>query len=216
MPILVITAVTAERDAVLGGSRSWGTAGPDVFTVGVGPAAAAAGTAAALARGAYDLVVNAGIAGGFAGVAPVGSTVLADRVVAADLGAQTADGFVPIEELGFGTGGFVADSGLVTHVGDALRAAGITLAVGPALTVSTITGTAARAAELAERHPGAAAEGMEGFGVATAAAAFGVPMLELRTVSNAVGPRDRAAWRIPDALRALTAAFAALEGSLTP
>jgi futalosine hydrolase len=56
---------------------------------------------------------------------------------------------------------------------------------------------------------------MEGFGVATAAAAFGVPVLELRTISNAVGPRDRAAWRIPAALGALTTAFAALEGSLT-
>jgi futalosine hydrolase len=52
---------------------------------------------------------------------------------------------------------------------------------------------------------------MEGFGVATAAALHGVPVLEVRTVSNAVGPRDRAAWRIPDALHALTDAFAALE-----
>ncbi|MGW9207683.1 futalosine hydrolase [Embleya sp. NPDC055664] len=216
MPILVITAVAAERDAVLGGSRSWRIPGPDVLAVGAGPAHAAAGTATALARGSYDLVVNAGIGGGFPGVAPVGSTVLATRVVAADLGAQTADGFVPIEELGFGTSGFEADPRLVTHVGDILRAAGVPLATGPALTVSTVTGTAERAAELAARHAGAAVEGMEGFGVATAAAAHAVPMLELRTVSNAVGPRDRAAWRIPDALRALTAAFAALEGSLTP
>lgn len=188
---------------------------PAVLAVGAGPAAAAAGTAAALARGSYDLVVNAGIGGGFA-VAPVGSTVLATRVVAADLGAETADGFVPIEELGFGTSAFEADRRLVTRVGDALRAAGVPLVLGPALTVSTVTGTAERAAELTAAHPGAAVEGMEGFGVATAAAAFGVPVLELRTISNAVGPRDRAAWRIPDALRALTTAFAALEGSLTP
>jgi futalosine hydrolase len=215
LPTLVITAVAAERDAVLGGSRSWRTPGPDVLAVGAGPAASAAGTAAALARGGYDLVINAGIGGGFPGLAPVGSTVLATRVVAADLGAQTADGFVPIEELGFGTSAFEADPRLVARVGDALRAAGVPLTTGPALTVSTVTGTAARAAELAEWHPGAAVEGMEGFGVATAAAAFGVPMLELRTISNAVGPRDRAAWRIPDALRALASAFAALEGSPT-
>ncbi len=57
---------------------------------------------------------------------------------------------------------------------------------------------------------------MEGFGVAQAAAAHAaargtvLPVLELRTVSNAVGPRDRAAWRIPDALAALTAAFGKL------
>ncbi|MYW00950.1 futalosine hydrolase [Streptomyces sp. SID3343] len=215
MRVLVITAVSAERDAVLGGTRSWRTPAVDAVAVGVGPAAAAAGTAAALARDPYDLVLSAGIGGGFAGVAPVGSTVLATRIVAADLGAETADGFVPIEELGFGTGAFEADPDRLAHAGDALRAADIPLTVGPALTVSTVTGTAARAALLSERHPGAAVEGMEGFGVATAAAAFGVPVLELRTISNAVGPRDRAAWRIPAALAALTTAFAALEGSLT-
>jgi futalosine hydrolase len=50
---------------------------------------------------------------------------------------------------------------------------------------------------------------MEGFGVAEAAAAHDVPVLELRTVSNEVGPRDRAAWRIPEALAALGTACAA-------
>ncbi|OEV06908.1 futalosine hydrolase [Streptomyces nanshensis] len=51
---------------------------------------------------------------------------------------------------------------------------------------------------------------MEGFGVAEAAAAQGVPVLELRTVSNPVGPRDRAAWRIPGALAALGTGCAAM------
>lgn len=75
-----------------------------------------------------------------------------------------------------------------------------------------MTGTAVRAARLRERHPTALAEAMEGFGVAEAAAAHGTPVLELRAVSNPVGPRDRAAWRIGDALAALTEAF----GKLTP
>lgn len=83
---------------------------------------------------------------------------------------------------------------------------------GTVLTVSTVTGTAARAAELRARHPRALAEGMEGFGVAEAAAAHGVPVLEIRAVSNPVGPRDRAAWRIGDALTALAEAF----GKLAP
>ncbi|PPS69089.1 Futalosine hydrolase [Streptomyces sp. MH60] len=56
---------------------------------------------------------------------------------------------------------------------------------------------------------------MEGFGVAEAAAAHGVPVLELRAVSNPVGPRDRAAWRIGEALAALTDAFGKLSPALT-
>ena len=173
-----------------------------VIAVGVGPAAAAAATATALARTPYDLVVSAGIAGGFQPEAPVGSLVVADEITVADLGAETSDGFLPVTELGFGT---------VTHRPPAALVRALATATGArpgtVLTVSTVTGTAARAAELRARHPRALAEAMEGFGVAEAAVAHGVPVLELRAVSNPVGPRDRAAWRIGDALAALTEGF---------
>lgn len=236
MRILVATAVPAERDAVAaaftvplretelpgatlvtpepagdaqagapGASARW-----DMTAAGVGPARAAAGTATALTAAAlagrpYDLVVSAGIGGGFAPAAPLGALVVADAITVADLGAETADGFVPVTGLGFGT---------VTHrpppalVRAAATAAGAV--TGTVLTVSTVTGTAARAAELHERHPGAVAEAMEGFGVAEAAAAQGVPVLEIRAISNPVGPRDRAAWRIEAAFAALTEAFGKL------
>ncbi|MFJ6697175.1 futalosine hydrolase [Streptomyces sp. NPDC091272] len=200
MNVLVVTAVPAERDAV---TRASG--GYDVIAGGVGPAAAAAATARALATAPYDLVVSAGIGGGFAGVAPVGSVVVADAIVAADLGAETAEGYVPVTGLGFGTVEHLPPAALVRH---AARAAGA--AVGTVLTVSTVTGSAARAAELRARHPHAAAEAMEGFGVAEAAALFGLPVLEIRAVSNAVGPRERDAWRIGDALTALGDAFGKL------
>jgi futalosine hydrolase len=81
---------------------------------------------------------------------------------------------------------------------------------GPVLTVSTATGTAATALERASQVPGAAAEGMEGFGVATAALDRGLPILEIRAISNPVGPRDREAWRIKEALETLEAASAIL------
>ena len=150
--VLIVTAVDAEREAVLRGL------GDDerfhVVAAGVGPAAAATGTALALAAGGsaagdaaapaedrsgtewllgstafssleaaglaspasadtgaaraqagagYALVISAGIAGGFAGRAPVGSLVVAGEIVAADLGAETPDGFRSVDELGFGT-----------------------------------------------------------------------------------------------------------------
>ncbi|MEO3978635.1 futalosine hydrolase [Streptomyces sp. CAU 1734] len=178
----------------------------DVLVGGVGPAAAAAAASKALSAASgsapYDLVVSAGIGGGFAERAPVGSLVVADAVVAADLGADSPGGFLPVDELGFGRTVHLPPAAL------AARAAGLAGAVhAPVLTVSTVTGTAARAAELRARHPRAAAEAMEGFGVAEAAALHGVPVLEIRAVSNPVGPRDRAAWRIGDALTALSTAF---------
>jgi futalosine hydrolase len=200
--LLVVTAVEAEAAAL----RS--AAGSDVVieVVGVGPAAAAAGTARLLAGAAFDRVVSAGIAGGFPGRAPVGTTVIGLRSVAADLGAETPDGFVPVEQLGFGTSVLHADPSLV----DAMRSASPAAVTGDILTLATVTGTAATGATLAARHPAAVAEAMEGYGVATAAAAAGIPFAELRTISNPIGPRDRSAWRIAEALTALTTAMAAL------
>lgn len=202
--ILIVTAVDAEKEAVLRGLR--GAGGVDVVAAGVGMAAAAVGTAKALMRADYGLVVSAGIAGGFAGRAPVGSIVVADAIVAADLGAETPEGFSSVDELGFGTARIEADPAVAARLAEGLRGAGLPVCVGPVLTVSTVTGTAETAAEMAARVPGAAAEAMEGFGVAYAASDRGLPVAELRAISNAVGPRDRSAWRIKDALDALEAA----------
>ncbi|MFF3862329.1 futalosine hydrolase [Streptomyces sp. NPDC002209] len=230
MRALIVTAVAAEADSVVSGltgptphpdpvtpepralpggyllsRRDLPGLAADVLVGGVGPAAAAAATATALALADYSLVVSAGIGGGFAPAAPVGSLVVADAVVAADLGAETPGGFLDVQQLGFGHSVHLPPAELAAR---AAEATGALLA--PVLTVSTVTGTADRAALLAARHPLAGAEAMEGFGVAEAAAAHGLPVLEIRAVSNAVGPRDRDAWRIGDALAALTAGFRAL------
>lgn len=207
--VLVVTAVSAEKDAVLRGLRS-GASRFDVVAAGVGPAAAAAGTARLLASGQYGLVISAGIAGGFVGKAGIGSLVVASEIVAADLGAETPDGFRSVDELGFGTSRLRIDERLAAHVAEALAAAGLPTVSGPILTVSTVTGTSASADEMASRVPGAAAEAMEGYGAAMAASSAGLPFLEIRAISNQVGPRDREAWRIPEALKALEAASAVL------
>jgi futalosine hydrolase len=214
--VLVVTAVEAERDAVIAGLAAAGSAGRhyEVVAAGVGPAAAAVGATHALVCGrvlkeTHTLVVSAGIGGGFAPAAPVGALAVAETIVAADLGAQTAEGFTPVAELGFGRSEHRPPAELSREVAGALVAA-----YGPVLTVGTVTGTAERAAELAGRHPGAVAEAMEGFGVAEAAAFLDVPVLEIRAISNAVGPRDREAWRIGEALAALTTAFGKLPGLL--
>ncbi|SDF73269.1 futalosine hydrolase [Streptomyces griseoaurantiacus] len=238
--VLVATAVPVERDAVaraFDGTPSRvplpaatlarllphpGGAEYDLLAAGVGPGLAAASTAGALTAAAlrgtpYDLVVSAGIGGGFLPDAPPASLVLAEEITAADLGAETdgaggpgADGtpgFLPVTDLGFGTVTHLPPAALVRRAAEATGAR-----TGTVLTVSTVTGTARRAAELRARHPRALAEAMEGFGVAEAAAAHRTPVLEIRAVSNPVGPRDRAAWRIGDALAALTVAF----GKLAP
>lgn len=162
MRVLVVTAVPAERDAV---TRAFGDVPEtsvhhvpgaeihraglfDVLAGGAGLAAAAASAAFGLASDRYDLVISAGIGGGFAGVAPVGSLVVADHIGAADLGAETGTGFVPVTELGFGRVRHFPPRSLVRATAAATGAV-----TGGILTVSTVTGSAERAAELLAAHP---------------------------------------------------------------
>ncbi|KQX52027.1 MULTISPECIES: futalosine hydrolase [unclassified Paenibacillus] len=208
MRVLIMTAVAPERDAV---QRGLGHDSRFEFALaGVGLAAAAVNGAIELAKAEYDLVVIAGIAGGFVGQAEVGSLVVASEIIAADLGVELLDGFSSLDELGFGSTRVGVAADVAERVTAALLAAGLPAQMAPVLTVATATGTAATAAALAARVPGAAAEAMEGFGIATAAQQRGVPVLEIRAISNAVGPRDRDAWRIGDAFKALEAASSVL------
>ncbi len=224
--LLIVTAVEAERNAVLTGLDLGDTpteraiasgARIVVHAGGVGSAAAAAATARALtlaemAGSPFDAVISAGIAGGFAGRADVGATVLATASTAADLGAQSPDGFLTLADLGLGPSTLEVDASLL----ESLRAALPEAVFGEVLTVSTVTGTADGAAALVARWPDGVAEAMEGFGVASAATRVGTPYAEIRTVSNIVGTRDRTAWRVREALAALTAAAAAFRDVISP
>ena len=207
--ILIVTAVDAERDAILRGLNELKPF--DVIAVGVGSAAAAAGTAKALSEKKYDLVVCAGIGGGFTEHTKAGDLVIADEIIAADLGSETKDGFLSVEDTRIGYSRCAVDQPLLKRLQGRLQESGIAFVSGPIITVSTATGTAETADILAKRVTGACAEGMEGFGAACAAKLFGVPCIEMRAISNEVGPRDRDSWRISEALEILTKGMAAIQ-----
>lgn len=208
MHILIMTAVDAEKDAVLRGIKD----DPrfDVIAGGVGPVSAAISTTKALLTQKYDVVISAGIGGGFLDQAEIGSIVVATEIIAADLGAETAEGFSSIEQLGFGTSRVSVDQVLSNKLVNALQTAGLCVHTGPGLTLATVTGTSKTAIQLSTRIPGATFEAMEGFGVALAAKDAGLPVLEVRTISNPVGPRDKGAWKIKEALLALEKASSIL------
>ncbi|RJQ38548.1 MAG: futalosine hydrolase, partial [Nitrospiraceae bacterium] len=69
---------------------------------------------------------------------------------------------------------------------------------GAFVTVSTVTGTDKRAKELEKRF-NAICENMEGAAVAHVCAMYGIPMLEIRGISNIVEDRNRDKWDIKTA-----------------
>ena len=218
---VVVTAVDVERDAIADGigdphelpigpylhSRRCETEGDDVLVVagGVGPAAAAAAAAYVIAVEDVTVLVSMGIAGAFTDSGlPLGGVAVASTIVAADLGAMSPERFLDLGAMGLdGGAAMTSDAALVAATRDRITRARLPFAVGPVLTLSTMTGTSARAAQLMGEH-GAIAEAMEGAGVAHVAALHGVPTLEVRTISNRVGVRDRATWDVLGALSSLT------------
>lgn len=189
----------------------------------MGPVAAALATQAALLRGPRpDLVISAGIGGAFVrpGAVAVGAAAVASEMLYGDLGAWTGgapnggeEDFLSLDALGLS----VFPDGPKLHAAlpapnpgrfpaweeSAVLASRLGVACGPFVTVSGATGSGEQAQALLRRFPGALIEGMEGAGVAHAAALYGVPCTEIRGASNLVGPRDRASWQIGAALGAL-------------
>ncbi|MDR1659443.1 MAG: futalosine hydrolase [Desulfovibrio sp.] len=78
------------------------------------------------------------------------------------------------------------------------------------LTVAGVSASLARAGDLSRRY-GADLENMEGFAVVYACARHGVPCMEIRAVSNKVGPRAREEKDFPGALRRLAQVLPVLE-----
>lgn len=191
-----MTAVEAEREAVKAGLRE--NVNVTVELAGVGPAQAAARTAIQLAKQNYDLVINAGIAGGFREKVQLEDIVVSTIIQAADLGADTGEQFIPVEELGFGSSSIECLRNEVDRFRELEN-----VFTGRIITKSTVTGTDEEAKRLQIRYEDAVAEGMEGFGVATAAEEFGVPVLEVRAISNYIGKRERDKWKIKEALASL-------------
>ena len=69
---------------------------------------------------------------------------------------------------------------------------------GPLVTVGSVTGTQKRAKELARKF-GGICENMEGAAIAQVSVIYGIPMVEVRGISNTVGIRDKRMWRLKEA-----------------
>jgi futalosine hydrolase len=116
----------------------------------------------------------------------VGDVVCAESETFGDLGVETPGGFEELPE-------FIRNT--------------YPLALFPAprrarfVTVATCSGTGELSQRMQARTQGAV-ENMEGAAAAQMGAHYGIPVGEIRGISNHTGNRDRAAWKIPQAAHA--------------
>lgn len=183
---------------------------------GFGPVAAAARAAQLLAELRPRRVLLLGIAGSYdARALPIGSAHEFRAVALDGVGAGEGDDFAGPPALGFPQwpGSSALGGGAIE---DRLDLAAVEPARAAPLLVSTCAAAsdARMAARRRARFAGAAAEDMEGFGVALACALAGVPLSIVRGISNEVGDRDPAHWKISSALGAARARLLELADAL--
>lgn len=155
-----------------------------------------------------QLAIQAGIGGAVDRQLALGQVVriVTERVT--DLGAETAEEeLIPHHRLGLGLPpGFTPDG--IIELPPAPPAGLTELPACHGGSVNRVHGSAASVARLRTGFPEVQVESMEGAAFAYACGRAGVDGLQLRAISNYVEPRDRAGWRIGEAVAALNRVLA--------
>jgi futalosine hydrolase len=171
----------------------------DVLITGVGMVATAAWCARVLAGQRYDLAVNLGVCGSF----DPGSVVNVTADCVPELGAEDDQQFLTVQQLGlldpdappFKGGRLVNPTPGSNRVIAELRAV-------TGITVNTVHGNVESIARVVERFQ-PDVESMEGAAFMYACLVSGSRFAQVRAVSNMVEKRNRAAWKLTEAVAAL-------------
>jgi futalosine hydrolase len=161
-----------------------------LLVTGIGSVNAAYSLTKFLSQQQVKRVIVCGIGGAYpqSGLA-IGDVACAERECYGDLGADSPEGFLDMKGLGL-----PVQNELPLQIFPAECRV-------PFVTVNTCTGTDERAFAMHARTAGAV-ENMEGAAIAHVAGLFGIPVGEIRGVSNIAAKRDRAAWKIKDTAEA--------------
>jgi futalosine hydrolase len=213
--VLVVAATMAEIHPFVTGLSRVADAGArttryrlagrdvDVLVSGVGMVATAAWCSRALSAERFDVALNLGVCGSFRSALEPGSVVhvASDRLV--ELGAEDGERFLTIQQMGL----LRDDEFPFTH-GRLVNSSPPPIEVLPELTpvdgitVNTVHGDERSIARAVERfNPDV--ESMEGAGFMYSCLIHGVPFAQVRAVSNRVERRNRAAWKLDEAIAAL-------------
>lgn len=175
-----------------------------VFThCGVGKVNAAHSATLMLENYDVDLMILFGIGGGYKG-ARIGDIAVAQSENYAEEGILTEDGWKSMEFIGFPLlknekeyfNSFQMDSELSQLAVKVSGDLGFNVAYGNFITVSQCSGTMESGELLKKRFDGIC-ENMEGAAVAHICAMYGIPVVEIRGISNIIEKRETKKWNIP-------------------
>ena len=193
----VLLCVATELEGGLLRERLDGNTSVAVIRTGVGAVNAAHAVTLFLSKEGARQVVACGVGGAYPSSGlRIGEVVCAATECYGDLGATTPSGFLDMQALGFP----VVDSSSPLFNVLPMQVFPVAHRL-PFVTLNSCTGSEA-AARAIEARTGGAVESMEGAAVAHVAHLHGVPVGEVRGISNIVTDRNPAGWRLKDAATA--------------
>ncbi len=176
---------------------------------GIGKTNASRGTTFLIEKFSPGIIIHIGVGGAYplSGLR-AGDIAVAEKEIYGDEGVLLKDGFHAAEMIGIPFlvkaqknyfNEFPQNKKLLKMAVRISRvtfhASSITVRSGPFVTLSTCTGTVRRAKEI-EKKFHAICENMEGAAVAHVCMSCGIPMVEIRGISNIVGERNKKKWNI--------------------
>lgn len=182
----------------------------DCLLTGVGMVATAVWCARTLSAARYDAALNLGVCGSFTAALPPPAVVHVTSEVMPELGAEDGSRFLPLPDLGL-----LAPDEFPWRDGRLINSApppfqGLAeLPAAAGITVNTVHGDDDSIARVVARcSPDV--ESMEGAAFMYACLVAGVPFAQVRSVSNRVERRNRAAWDLRGAIARLNETAARL------
>jgi futalosine hydrolase len=205
MDILLIAATNFEiqpainflaaRDSIIGNNRF------AVLITGIGSMSTAYWLTKAVANKRPDMIIQAGIGGSFSTDYPPCSAVLISEEVTGDLGVEEHNEFKDVFDMGLPqiTDPYTGKS-LINNNVELLQQQNLPLV--KAVTISEITTRQQRIQQLQQKYQ-PVVESMEGAAFHYVALTEKIPFMQLRTISNFVGERDKTKWKMKDAIALL-------------
>ena len=174
----------------------------ETLITGVGSTATSYALTRQLLWRSPELIIQAGIAGSYSASFPPGTVAFVNEELFADLGAYQNDAFIDIFDLGLAAESEFPFSGrmLVNPRTEPWVKYGLPFVRGA--TVNCITSTTEQADHIRMKY-NPVLESMEGAALHYCCMMEQVPFIQLRSISNHAGERDKNNWKMKEAIAML-------------
>lgn len=208
MQILIIAATETEIGPFVNANS-----GIDVLITGVGVPSTMYHLQKRIHQIDYDFIIQAGIAGCFKTDIKLGDVVLVQYDCFADLGIEEKENYTPIFKTTFADANeFPFKDGWLINTNQHVR--DTNLATVKAITVNKVSDAELQKQQYATLF-NADIETMEGAALHYVCLQENIPFLQIRSVSNLVGERDKTKWKLKEAIENLNIELLKLINRLT-